>query len=152
MTPEASARQTIDALLMRAGCHVCNMSDAYIHAGRGVIEARQNGSPLTCIEIGFPLGAYPLPIFRSGFAFHRPEALVAFVNDTPAAALLLPDSGERFASSVHQFQDMPISARMSAESEPALGASQIFLTQLHVMWPLIVADCAHPTTGAVAYG
>ena len=36
MTPEARARQTIDALLMQAGWHVCNMGDANIHAARGV--------------------------------------------------------------------------------------------------------------------
>jgi hypothetical protein len=36
MTPEARARQTIDALLMQAGWHVCNMADANIHAARGV--------------------------------------------------------------------------------------------------------------------
>ena len=36
MTPEARARQMIDALLMQAGWHVCNMSDANIHAARGV--------------------------------------------------------------------------------------------------------------------
>ena len=36
MTPEARARQTIDALLMQAGWHVCNMADANIHAARGL--------------------------------------------------------------------------------------------------------------------
>jgi type I restriction enzyme, R subunit len=36
MTPEARARQTIDALLMQAGWQVCNMSDANISAARGV--------------------------------------------------------------------------------------------------------------------
>lgn len=36
MTPEARARQTIDALLTAAGWHVCNVADANIHAARGV--------------------------------------------------------------------------------------------------------------------
>jgi type I restriction enzyme, R subunit len=36
MTPEARARQTIDALLMQVGWHVYNLSDANIHAARGV--------------------------------------------------------------------------------------------------------------------
>ena len=36
MTPEARARQTIDALLMQAGWHVCGMAQANIHAARGV--------------------------------------------------------------------------------------------------------------------
>ena len=33
MTPEAKARQTIDALLLAAGWHVCNVADANLHAG-----------------------------------------------------------------------------------------------------------------------
>lgn len=36
MTPEAKARQAIDALLEQAGWHVCDMADANIHAARGV--------------------------------------------------------------------------------------------------------------------
>ena len=36
MTPEAKARQTIDALLAQAGWHVCDMGDVNIHAARGV--------------------------------------------------------------------------------------------------------------------
>ena len=35
-TPEARARQTIDALLTAAGWHVCNTANANIHAARGV--------------------------------------------------------------------------------------------------------------------
>jgi hypothetical protein len=35
-TPEARARQTIDALLAAAGWHVCNMADANIRAAQGV--------------------------------------------------------------------------------------------------------------------
>ena len=36
MTPEARARQSIDALLAAAGWHVCNVADANIHVARGV--------------------------------------------------------------------------------------------------------------------
>ncbi|MFT4243341.1 MAG: type I restriction-modification enzyme R subunit C-terminal domain-containing protein [Acidovorax sp.] len=36
MTPEATARVTIDALLMAAGWHVCSVADANIHAAVGV--------------------------------------------------------------------------------------------------------------------
>src|SRR3990167_11014890 len=36
MTPEAKARQTIDALLTAAGWHVCNVADANLHAAVGV--------------------------------------------------------------------------------------------------------------------
>jgi type I restriction enzyme R subunit len=38
MTPEARARQTIDALLIAAGWHVCNVATANIHAGDGAAK------------------------------------------------------------------------------------------------------------------
>jgi type I site-specific restriction endonuclease len=38
MTPEQQARVNIDALLSAAGWHVCNMADANIHAGSGVVK------------------------------------------------------------------------------------------------------------------
>ncbi|PZO17570.1 MAG: restriction endonuclease subunit R, partial [Burkholderiales bacterium] len=38
MTPEARARQTIDALLMQAGWHVCDVANANIHAGIGTVK------------------------------------------------------------------------------------------------------------------
>lgn len=36
MTPEQKARVSIDTLLQQAGWHVCNVSDANIHAATGV--------------------------------------------------------------------------------------------------------------------
>ncbi|MDO8772271.1 MAG: hypothetical protein Q7K57_26925 [Burkholderiaceae bacterium] len=36
MTPEQKARVSIDALLVRAGWHVCNVANANIHAATGV--------------------------------------------------------------------------------------------------------------------
>lgn len=36
MTPEQKARVSIDALLVQAGWHVCNVADANIHAATGV--------------------------------------------------------------------------------------------------------------------
>ena len=36
MTPEQKARVSIDALLVQAGWHVCNVADANIHASIGV--------------------------------------------------------------------------------------------------------------------
>jgi type I restriction enzyme R subunit len=38
MTPEARARQTIDALLTQAGWHVCDVANANIHAGSGAVK------------------------------------------------------------------------------------------------------------------
>lgn len=38
MTPEARARQTIDALLLAAGWHVCDVASANLHAGSGAVK------------------------------------------------------------------------------------------------------------------
>lgn len=38
MTPEARARQTIDALLTSAGWHVCDVASAHLHAGSGAVK------------------------------------------------------------------------------------------------------------------
>lgn len=88
MTPEAKARQTIDALLQQAGWHVCSMDEANIHAARGValrefplnagygfadyllyidgkaagvIEAKKEGSTLTGVEVQSARYAQGLP-------------------------------------------------------------------------------------------
>ncbi len=88
MTPEARARQTIDALLTAAGWHVCNVSDANIHAATGVairefpldpgygfadyllyvsgkacgvIEAKKEGATLTGVELQSSRYARGLP-------------------------------------------------------------------------------------------
>src|SRR5665647_697224 len=88
ITPEAKARQSIDALLMQAGWHVCHMADANIHAARGValrefplntgygfadyllyidgkaagvIEAKKEGSTLTGVEVQSARYAQGLP-------------------------------------------------------------------------------------------
>ncbi|HEX5285758.1 MAG TPA: DEAD/DEAH box helicase family protein, partial [Polaromonas sp.] len=88
MTPEAKARQSIDALLMQAGWHVCHMNDANIHAARGValrefplnagfgyadyllyldgkaagvIEAKKEGATLTGVEVQSARYAQGLP-------------------------------------------------------------------------------------------
>jgi hypothetical protein len=36
MTPEQKARVSIDALLVQAGWHVCNVANANLHASSGV--------------------------------------------------------------------------------------------------------------------
>jgi type I site-specific restriction endonuclease len=88
MTPEARARQSIDALLAAAGWHVCNVADANIHAARGVairefplnpghgfadyllyidakaagvIEAKKAGATLTGVEVQSARYAQGLP-------------------------------------------------------------------------------------------
>lgn len=88
MTPEAKARQTIDALLIQAGWHVCDMAHANIHAARGValrefplntgygfadyllyidgkaagvIEAKKEGATLTGVEVQSARYAQGLP-------------------------------------------------------------------------------------------
>ena len=88
MTPEQKARVNIDTLLKQAGWHVCHMTDANIHAARGValrefplnpgygfadyllyidgkaagvIEAKKEGSTLTGVEVQSARYAQGLP-------------------------------------------------------------------------------------------
>ncbi|WP_236748796.1 DEAD/DEAH box helicase family protein [Acidovorax carolinensis] len=88
MTPEAKARVTIDALLVAAGWHVCNVANANIHASTGVairefplnngfgfadymlyingkacgiIEAKKQGATLTGVELQSGRYAQGLP-------------------------------------------------------------------------------------------
>ena len=88
MTPEQKARVSIDALLVAAGWHVCNVSDANIHAATGVairefalntgfgfadyllyvngkacgvIEAKNEGATLTGVELQSSRYAKGLP-------------------------------------------------------------------------------------------
>ena len=88
MTPEAKARVSIDALLVAAGWHVCDMAQANIHAARGValrefplnpgygfadyllyidgkaagvIEAKKEGTTLTGVEVQSARYAQGLP-------------------------------------------------------------------------------------------
>ena len=88
MTPEAKARITIDALLVSAGWHVCNVAQANIHAAVGVairefplnsgygfadyllyvngkacgvIEAKKEGATLTGVELQSSRYAKGLP-------------------------------------------------------------------------------------------
>ena len=88
MTPEQKARVSIDALLVQAGWHVCNVSDANIHAATGVairefalntgfgfadyllyvngkacgvIEAKKEGATLTGVELQSSRYAQGLP-------------------------------------------------------------------------------------------
>ena len=88
MTPEQKARVSIDTLLQQAGWHVCNVSDANIHAATGVairefplntgfgfadyllyvngkacgvIEAKKEGATLTGVELQSSRYARGLP-------------------------------------------------------------------------------------------
>ena len=88
MTPEQKARVSIDALLIAAGWHVCNVTDANIHAATGVairefplnpgfgfadyllyvngkacgvIEAKKEGATLTGVELQSSRYAKGLP-------------------------------------------------------------------------------------------
>jgi type I restriction enzyme R subunit len=88
MTPEQKARVSIDALLVQAGWHVCNVADANIHASTGVairefplntgfgfadyllyvngkacgvIEAKKQGATLTGVELQSGRYAQGLP-------------------------------------------------------------------------------------------
>lgn len=101
MTPEQKARVSIDALLVQAGWHVCNVADANIHASTGVairefplnpgfgfadyllyvngkacgvIEAKKQGATLTGVELQSSRYAQGLP--KSLPAWSRPLPFV----------------------------------------------------------------------------
>jgi type I restriction enzyme R subunit len=101
MTPEQKARVSIDALLQQAGWHVCNVSDANIHAATGVairefplntgfgfadyllyvngkacgvIEAKKEGATLTGVELQSSRYAQGLPAALP--AWRRPMPFV----------------------------------------------------------------------------
>jgi len=101
MTPEQKARVSIDALLVAAGWHVCNVSDANIHAATGVairefplnsgfgfadyllyvngkacgvIEAKKEGATLTGVEL--QSGRYAQGLPASLPAWRRPLPFV----------------------------------------------------------------------------
>ena len=114
MTPEQKARVGIDALLQQAGWHVCNVSDANIHAATGVairefplntgfgfadyllyvngkacgvIEAKKEGATLTGVELQSSRYAKGLPTTLP--AWSRPLGQ-ANVNGTKLQALSVP--------------------------------------------------------------
>ena len=97
MTPEAKARQNIDALLVASGWHVCNVANANIHASVGVairefplnngfgfaddqlyvngkacgvIEAKKEGATLSGVE--HQSGRYSQRLPATLPAWHRP--------------------------------------------------------------------------------
>ena len=97
MTPEAKARQNIDALLVAAGWHVCHVANANIHAASGVairefplnngfgyadyllyvngkacgvIEAKKEGATLSGVE--HQSGRYSQGLPATLPAWHRP--------------------------------------------------------------------------------
>ena len=101
MTPEQQARGSIDALLIAAGWHICNVSDANIHAATGVairefplntgfgfadyllyvngkacgvIEAKKKGATLTGVEL--QSGRYAQGLPNSLPAWRRPLPFV----------------------------------------------------------------------------
>jgi hypothetical protein len=51
MTPEQKARVSIDALLVQAGWHVCNVTDANIHAGDGAVKGVANREVETAADV-----------------------------------------------------------------------------------------------------
>ena len=101
MTPEQNARVNIDALLVAAGWHVCNVANAHIHASNGVairefplnsgfgfadyllyvngkacgvIEAKKHGATLTGVEL--QSGRYAQGLPTSLPAWRRPLPFV----------------------------------------------------------------------------
>lgn len=77
MSPEARARQTIDALLTAAGWHVCDVASANL-------PARSRPLPFVLESAGaetrFTNGLDPQSRARPAFAFFRPELLVQWLT------------------------------------------------------------------------
>jgi type I restriction enzyme, R subunit len=129
MTPEARARQTIDALLMQAGWHVCNMADANIHAARGValrefplntgygvadyllyidgkaagvIEAKKEGATLTGVEVQSARYAQGLPASLPAWARPLPFSYESTGIETHFTQGLDPEPRARAVFAFHR--------------------------------------------------
>ncbi|MBL8371224.1 MAG: hypothetical protein JNK28_07540 [Burkholderiaceae bacterium] len=129
MSPEARARQTIDALLTQAGWHVCNVADANIHAARGVairefplnpghgfadyllyidakaagvIEAKKEGATLTGVEVQSTRYAQGLPASLPAWRRPLPFSQIAFRRPTDRSRDAGAETG-RLATASHQW-------------------------------------------------
>lgn len=148
MTPEQKARVSIDALLVAAGWHVCNVADANIHASAGVairefplnngfgfadyllyvngkacgvIEAKKEGATLTGVEV--QSGRYAQGLPSSLPAWRRP----------------LPFLWESTGVETHFTNGL--------DPEPrARGVFAFFRPELLVQWLAYIAPAAAPNT------
>ncbi|ART52004.1 type III restriction endonuclease subunit R [Acidovorax carolinensis] len=167
MTPEAKARVTIDALLVAAGWHVCNVANANIHASTGVairefplnngfgfadymlyingkacgiIEAKKQGATLTGVEL--QSGRYAQGLPTSLPAWHRP---LPFVWESTGVETHFTNGldPEPRARSVFAFFRPELLAQWLALLPPAVGSQGVseapstFLARMRAMPKLV---------------
>ena len=129
MTPEQKARVSIDALLVAAGWHVCDMAHANIHAARGValrefplnpgfgfadyllyidgkaagvIEAKKEGSTLTGVEVQSARYAQGLPASLPAWRRPLPFSYESTGIETHFTQGLDPEPRARAVFAFHQ--------------------------------------------------
>ena len=169
MTPEARARQTIDALLTQAGWHVCNVADANIHAARGVairefplnpghgfadyllyidakaagvIEAKKAGATLTGVEVQSARYAQGLPAALPAWVRPLPFSYESTGIETHFTQGLDPQPRARAVFAFHRPETL--AQWLIYSPAPVDGASvqeptPTFLVRLQTLPPLIEA-------------
>jgi type I restriction enzyme R subunit len=169
MTPEARARQTIDALLMQAGWHVCNVADANIHAARGVAirefplnpghgfadyllyvdgkacgvaEAKKEGATLTGVEVQSTRYAQGLPASLPAWRRPLPFSYETTGIETHFTNGLDPQPRARAVFAFHRPETL--AQWLIYSPAPVAGASvqeptPTFLARLQTLPPLIEA-------------
>ena len=142
-TPEAKARQTIDALLFAAGWHVCHMADANIHAARGValrefplntgygfadyllyidgkaagvIEAKKEGATLTGVEVQSARYAQGLPATLPAWVRPLPFSYESTGIETHFTQGLDPEPRARAVFAFHRPETLAAFLSLRAES------------------------------------
>ncbi|MBI3101474.1 MAG: DEAD/DEAH box helicase family protein [Burkholderiales bacterium] len=149
MTPEQKARVSIDTLLQQAGWHVCNVSDANIHAATGVairefplntgfgfadyllyvngkacgvIEAKKEGATLTGVELQSSRYAQGLPAALPAWCRPLPFVWESTGVETHFTNGLDPDPRAR---SVFAFFRPELLAQWLALLPPAVGSQGV---------------------------
>jgi type I restriction enzyme R subunit len=169
MTPEARARQSIDALLAAAGWHVCNVADANIHAARGVairefplnpghgfadyllyidakaagvIEAKKEGATLTGVEVQSARYAQGLPASLPAWRRPLPFSFESTGVETHFTNGLDPQPRARAVFAFHRPETLAqwlIYLPAPADAASVQEPAPTFLARLQALPPLIEA-------------
>jgi type I restriction enzyme R subunit len=169
MTPEARARQSIDALLAAAGWHVCNVADANIHAARGVairefplnpghgfadyllyidakaagvIEAKKEGATLTGVEVQSARYAQGLPASLPAWRRPLPFSFESTGIETHFTNGLDPQPRARAVFAFHRPETLAqwlIYLPAPADAASVQEPTPTFLARLQTLPPLIEA-------------
>ena len=169
MTPEARARQSIDALLAAAGWHVCNVADANIHAARGVairefplnpghgfadyllyidakaagvIEAKKTGATLTGVEVQSARYAQGLPASLPAWRRPLPFSFESTGIETHFTNGLDPQPRARAVFAFHRPETLAqwlIYLPAPVDAASVQEPTPTFLARLQTLPPLIEA-------------